>query len=129
MKALITNIQHYISLVTAYLTDREDEPLYYYLRFRVAVAVIVFLLILNVLTFREMRNWNYRADAHLEYNIELLQRNIRLLKENDMLADVMVSSGQMGIVRFYCDELKKWQEQQLRNADMRDKPVTEKEDN
>ena len=125
MKALITNIQHYISLVTAYLTDREDEPLYYYLRFRVAVAVIVFLLILNALTFREMRKWNYRADAHLSYNIELLQRNVRLLKENDMLADVMVSSGQMGIVRFYCDELKKWQEQQLRNADMRDKPATE----
>ena len=123
MKALITNIQHYISLVTAYLTDREDEPLYYYLRFRVAVAVIVFLLILNVLTFREMRKWNYRADAHLEYNIELLQRNIRLLKENDMLADVMLSNGQFGIIQFYCDELKKWQEQQLRNADMRDKSV------
>lgn len=116
MKALITNIRHYISLITDYLTDIGDEPMYYYLRFRVAVAVIVFLLILNALTFREMRKWNYRADAHLEYNIELLQRNIRLLKENDMLADVMLSNGQFGIIQFYCDELRKWQDQQLRNA-------------
>jgi len=125
MKALITNIRHYISMLSTYLTDRGGEPLYYYFRFRVAVAVMIFLFVLNALTFREMRKWNLEAKAHLSYNIKLLRANNRLTRENDMLADVMLSNGQLGIIRFYCDELRKWQEQQLRNADMRDKSETE----
>lgn len=112
MKALLTNIHHYIIM----LTDRGDEPLYYYLRFRVAIFVMIFLFILNCATFYEMRRWNIEAKAHRSYNIKLLRANNRLTRENDMLADLMTSSGQIGMIKYYCDDFRRWQNQQLRNA-------------
>jgi hypothetical protein len=112
MKALITNIRTYIIM----LIDRGDEPLYYYLRFRVAIFVMAFLIILNFATFHQMQKWNREAKANLSYNIKLLRANNRLMIENDMLADLMTSSGQIGILKYYCDDFRRWQDQQLRNA-------------
>jgi hypothetical protein len=123
MKALITNIHHYIIM----LTDRGDEPLYYYLRFRVAIFVMAFLIILNFATFHQMQKWNREAKANLSYNIKLLRANNRLMIENDMLADLMTSSGQIGIMKYYCDDFRRWQDQQLRNANTTEKSLTEKE--
>jgi hypothetical protein len=122
MKALLTNIRTYIIM----LIDRGDEPLYYYLRFRVAIFVMAFLIILNFATYHQMQKWNREAKANLSYNIKLLRANNRLNRENDMLSDLMTSSGQMGIIRFYCDDFRKWQDQQLRNAGT-DKSLTKKE--
>jgi hypothetical protein len=127
MKALITNIRHYLFLVYTYLTDRGDEPLYYFIRFRVALFMMAFLFILNCATFYEMRKWNIRAKANLSYNIELLRANKRLIAENDMLADLMLSNGQIDIIRFYCDDFRKWQDRQLRNANTTGKSLTENE--
>jgi hypothetical protein len=125
MKALITNIRHYIIA----LIDRGDEPLYYYLRFRVAIFVMAFLIILNFATYHQMQKWNREAKANLSYNIKLLRANNRLNRENDMLADLMTSSGQIGIMKYYCDDFRRWQNQQLRNAGTSDKSLTEKENN
>jgi len=112
MKAVLTKLRTYIIM----LTDKGDEPLYYYLRFRVAVFVMAFLIILNFATFHQMKKWNREARANLSYNIKLLRANNRLNRENDMLADLMTSSGQMGIMKYYCDDFRRWQNQQLRNA-------------
>jgi hypothetical protein len=125
MKALITNIHHYIIM----LTDRGDEPLYYYLRFRVAIFVMAFLIILNFATFHQMQKWNREAKANLSYNIKLLRANNRLMIENDMLADLMTSSGQIGIMKYYCDDFRRWQDRQLRNANTTEKSLTGKENN
>jgi hypothetical protein len=125
MKALITNIRTYIIM----LIDRGDEPLYYYLRFRVAIFVMAFLIILNFATFHQMQKWNREAKANRSYNIKLLRANNRLNRENDMLADLMTSSGQMGMIRYYCDDFRRWQDQQLRNAGTSEKSLTEKENN
>jgi hypothetical protein len=124
MKALLTNLHHYIIM----LIDRGDEPLYYYLRFRVAVFVMAFLIILNFATFHQMQKWNREAKANLSYNIKLLRANNRLNRENDMLADLMTSSGQIGIMKYYCDDFRRWQDRQLRNANT-EKSLTEKENN
>jgi hypothetical protein len=123
MKALITNIHHYIIM----LTDRGDEPLYFYLRFRVAIFVMAFLIILNFATYHQMQKWNREAKANLSYNIKLLRANNRLNRENDMLADLMTSSGQIGIMKYYCDDFRRWQDQQLKNAGTSDKSLTERE--
>jgi hypothetical protein len=116
MKALITNIRTYIVMVITYLTDRGDEPLYYFIRFRIAIICLVLLFILNCATFYQMRKMNAVAVANMNYNILLLRANIRLTRENDMLADLMTSSGQIGIMKYYCDDFRKWQNKQLRNA-------------
>jgi hypothetical protein len=123
MKALLTNLHHYIIA----LIDRGDEPLYYYLRFRVAIFVMAFLIILNFATFHQMQKWNREAKANLSYNIKLLRANNRLMIENDMLADLMTSNGQIGIMKYYCDDFRRWQNQQLRNAGTSEKSLTEKE--
>jgi len=112
MKALITNIRIYLHM----LTDRGSEPLYYYLRFRIALMCLVLLFIMNFATFYQMRKLNAVAVANMNYNILLLRANIRLTRENDMLADLMTSSGQTGIIRYYCDDFRKWQNRQLKNA-------------
>jgi hypothetical protein len=125
MKALITNLHHYIIA----LTDRGDEPLYFYLRFRVAIFVMAFLIILNFATFHQMQKWNREAKANLSYNIKLLRANNRLMIENDMLADLMTSSGQIGIMKYYCDDFRRWQDRQLRNANTTEKSLTGKENN
>jgi hypothetical protein len=116
MKALITNIRTYIVMVITYLTDRGDEPLYYFIRFRIAIICLVLLFILNCATFYQMRKMNAVAVANMNYNILLLRANIRLTRENDMLADLMTSSGQIGIMKYYCDDFRRWQNRQLRNA-------------
>jgi hypothetical protein len=116
MKALITNIRTYAFLVATYLTDRGDEPLYYFIRFRIAIICLVLLFILNFATFYQMRKMNAVAVANMNYNILLLRANIRLTRENDMLADLMTSSGQIGIMKYYCDDFRKWQNRQLKNA-------------
>jgi hypothetical protein len=116
MKALITNIRTYVALVATQLTDRGGEPLYYYMRFRIALLCLVLLFILNCTTFYQMRKLNAVAVANMNYNVLLLRANIRLTRENDMLADLMTSSGQTGIIRYYCDDFRKWQDRQLRNA-------------
>ena len=116
MKALITNVRTYIVMVTTYLTDRGDEPLYYFIRFRIAIICLVLLFILNCATFYQMRKINAVAVANMNYNILLLRANIRLTRENDMLADLMTSSGQIGIMKYYCDDFRKWQNRQLKNA-------------
>jgi hypothetical protein len=116
MKALITNVRTYIVMVITYLTDRGDEPLYYYMRFRIAIICLVLLFILNCATFYQMRKMKAVAVANMNYNILLLRANIRLTRENDMLADLMTSSGQIGIMKYYCDDFRKWQNRQLRNA-------------
>jgi hypothetical protein len=116
MKALITNVRTYIVMVITYLTDRGDEPLYYFIRFRIAIICLVLLFILNCATFYQMRKMNAVAVANMNYNILLLRANIRLTRENDMLADLMTSSGQIGIMKYYCDDFRKWQNRQLKNA-------------
>jgi hypothetical protein len=45
-----------------------------------------------------------------------------------MLADLMTSSGQIGIMKYYCDDFRKWQDRQLRNANTK-KSLTGKENN
>jgi len=112
MKALITNVRTYLHM----LFDRGSEPLYYYLRFRIALLCLVLLFIMNCTTFYQMRKLNAVAVANMNYNILLLRANIRLTRENDMLADLMTSSGQIGIMKYYCDDFRKWQNRQLRNA-------------
>ena len=116
MKALLKNIRIYISLLVTYLTDRGDEPLYYFIRFRIAILCLVLLFIMNLVTFYHMRKFNAVAVANMNYNTFLLRSNIRLTQENDMLADLMTSSGQIGIMKYYCDDFRKWQNRQLRNA-------------
>jgi hypothetical protein len=116
MKALITNVRTYIVMVATYLTDRGDEPLYYFIRFRIAIICLVLLFILNFATFYQMRKMKAVAVANMNYNILLLRANIRLTRENDMLADLMTSSGQIGIMKYYCDDFRKWQNRQLKNA-------------
>jgi hypothetical protein len=116
MKSLITNIRTYISLVATQLTDKGGEPLYYYLRFRIALMCLVLLFIMNFATFYQMRKMKAVAVANMKYNILLLRANIRLTHENDMLADLMTSSGQIGIMKYYCDDFRRWQDRQLRNA-------------
>lgn len=112
MKALINNIRTYLHM----LFDRGGEPLYYFIRFRIALLCLVLLFILNCATFYQMRKLNAVAVANMNYNILLLRANIRLTRENDMLADLMTSSGQIGIMKYYCDDFRKWQNRQLKNA-------------
>jgi hypothetical protein len=132
MKALITNIHHYIIM----LIDRGDEPLYYYLRFRVAVMSIIFLFGYNYMTFREMQYWVQEANFWRNVNTKILERHngyLRQIQEcrdnNQMLTDIITSGYHAGIIRFYCDDFRKWQDRQLRNANTTEKSLTGKENN
>jgi hypothetical protein len=130
MKALITNIHHYIIM----LFDRGDEPLYYYLRFRMAVLSMIVLTAFGYQSFRETNKWVSEANFWRNVNTNILKRHngyLRQIQEcrdnNQMLTDIITSGYHSGIIRFYCDDFRKWQDRQLRNANTTDKSLTEKE--
>jgi hypothetical protein len=129
MKALITNIRTYIIM----LIDRGDEPLYFYLRFRMAVLSIIVLTAFGYQSFRETNKWVQEANFWRNVNTNILKRHngyLRQIQEcrdnNEMLTDIITSGYHPGIIRFYCDDFRKWQNQQLRNANT-EKSLTEKE--
>jgi hypothetical protein len=99
------------------------EPMYFYIRFRVALFCIGILAVINIMTFYEMNRWVNSARIQMSYGnhmgrmyLSTARDNVRLRRENNMLADIMLSNGQMGVVRFYCDDFRDWQDRQLKNA-------------
>jgi hypothetical protein len=89
------------------------EPLYYYLRFRVACLIIALFFGLLIMAYRDISKLSQQSKMYRELYIEKTVEYRYTRYDLDMLADILTSNGQLGIVRYYCDSFKKWDEQRL----------------
>lgn len=92
------------------------EPTYYYFRFRIALFCIAFMSVIAIASHVRTIEFRDKYNYMLKDNVKLYRQLRQCNTDLDMTIDLYTSNGNIGIMQFYCDRFKMYQEKRLINA-------------